>query len=95
MIAENGEMLTLTVLVVPVVCSPICCQPISVVQNSYEHLSGLKLADSADSGENLEINILIGADHYWSLVTGHVLKGKTGPTARQDLSGFSLDQQKQ
>ena len=89
-IAKNGEMLTLTTLVVPAIYSPICCQPISLVQNSYKHLSSIKLADSADSGENLEINILIGAGHYWSLVTGRVLKGKTGPTAIQVRLGQVL-----
>ena len=70
MIAKDGEVMILTTLVVPTVCDPICCQPVSLIQSTYDYLSGLELADSSEFGDNLAIDILIGADHYWTLVSG-------------------------
>jgi hypothetical protein len=37
--------------VVPLICSTIGNQNTRFAQQSYEHLSGLKLADSANDGE--------------------------------------------
>ena len=46
-----------------------------------EKISGLKLADSANDGEEFDLDILIGSNYYWQLVTGHVIHGNDGPTA--------------
>ena len=46
-----------------------------------EKISGLKLADSANDGEKFDLDILIGSNYYWQLVTGHVIHGNDGPTA--------------
>ena len=56
-------------------------QPISSSKNAYEHLSGLELANSGSITGELEIDILIGSDYYWRLVTGRVLRGVSEPAA--------------
>ena len=56
-------------------------QPIDLSRNHYDHLRGLDLADSADVRDTLKIDLLIGFDVYWSLATGRVIKGRSGPLA--------------
>lgn len=56
----------------------------------YEHLSGLELAYSGDVTAILEIDLLIGSDHYWKLVTSRVVKGTGGPTAIETRLGWVL-----
>ena len=54
---------------------------------------GLELADSSDAEDVLEVDVLIGSDVYWRLVTGRMRRGRTGPTVIQTKSGGSyLDQ---
>ena len=68
-------------LVLPLVVVPHICDPVSVpidTSNYYKHLAELELADSVDVGSNLEIDILIGSDYYWDLVTDRVMKGDGG-----------------
>ena len=72
---ERGHKLNLSAYVVPLICS---------------HLSGLKLADSANDGEEFDLDILIGSDYYWQLVTGHVIHGNDGPTAMHTKLGWVL-----
>ena len=47
----------------------MCAQPIDTSKASYKHLSGLELADSGHMGDDLEVDLLIGSDHNWKLVT--------------------------
>ena len=56
----------------------------------FRHLSNLELADHGSVKGSLEINILIGADHYWKFVTGKVTHGTTGPTAIHTVLGWVL-----
>ena len=68
----------------PTICSPISNQSIKVALEEYPHLCGLNLADTSTlSGDNdVEVDILIGADYYWKLVTGTIKRGnKPGPVA--------------
>ena len=51
---------------------------------------GLELADSADAGDILEVDVLIGSDWYWSLVTGRVIQGKSGTIAIHTKVGWIL-----
>ena len=61
-------------------------QPISYC---YDHRLGLELADSADAEDVLEVDVLFGSDHSWSLVTGGVRREQL---SRLWLDGFCLDQ---
>ena len=87
---KTGEMLEIAALVVPVICSPLTSQPITTSGECQEHLLGLELADSADSDNVLELDVLIGSDWYWNLVTGRVIRGKSGPIAIHTKVGWIL-----
>ena len=87
---KDGEPLILSMVVVLHICDPVLVQPINSSKAVYEHLSGVELADSGDIGGHLEIDLLIGSDHYWKLVTGRVLRGDSGPTAVETRLGWVL-----
>ena len=76
--------------VVPVICGPLTQQPTELAQSSCEHLHGLPLADRCGRGD-LPISIFIGADHYWSLVEGTVVRGTPWePVALATKLGYVL-----
>ena len=77
-------------LVVPFICNPLTSQLINHTRDDYDHLLGIDLADSADIGEVLEVDMLIGSDFYWSLVTGRVRRGRSGPMAIHTRIGWIL-----
>ena len=87
---NNGEQLVLSMVVVPHICDPVRAQPIDTSKATYGHLSGLTLADSSNAMDDLDIDILVGSDHYWKLVTGRVVKGDGGPTAIETRLGWVL-----
>ena len=60
--------------VVPVICGPLTQHPAEHAQGCYKHLCGLPLADRAGDND-LTVGILIGADYYWSLVEGSIIRG--------------------
>ena len=60
------------------------------LQRSLSPPTGIELADSADIGDVLEVDMLIGSDFYWSLVTGRVRWGRIGPMAVHTKIGWIL-----
>ena len=79
---KNKSLLELQFLTVPLICEPQSGQPISYAVEHYPHLLNLELADPVHhSSDNIEINVLIGSDQYWQVVTGNILRGVSGPTA--------------
>ena len=89
-LATDDAVLTMTALVVPHICNPLTSQPICHSKENFSHLLDLDLADSADPSDTLEIDVLIGSDHYWELVTGRVVRGEGGPTAIHTKVGWVL-----
>ena len=81
------DLTELSESVVPFICNPLTSQPIDHSKQSYGHLVGLELADSAEVSDVLEIDLLIRSDSYWDLVTGQVVKGDSRPTAIQTRVG--------
>ena len=82
-IAYEGEL----------ICGPIANlnQTIEIAQQNYSHLQGLPLADYCCGDEDLEVDIMIGADYYWSIVQNHVVRGKShGPVAVRTRLGYVL-----
>ena len=82
--------LELHLLTTPIICEPFPVQPITPCINSFEHLSNLKFADSSDGNSALEVDLLIGSDHYWELATGKVSRGRDGPIAVETKLGWVL-----
>ena len=89
-ILKGYPSLNMSLFIVPTICEPLIGQPIDVCIEQNPHLTGLELADWAVQGSKLEVDMLIGADHYWDLVTGAVYKNKGGPTAIQTRLGWVL-----
>ena len=65
----------------------LVCQPMSAC---IKHLPGLELADFSSSESSLPIDVLIGSDYYWELVTGSVGRGFNGLTAVHNKLGWVL-----
>ena len=80
----------LSLFVVPMICEPLAGQPISACIEENRHLASLDLADFSDGTSSLEVDILIGSDYYWSLVTGGVCRGNSGPIAIHTKLGWVL-----
>lgn len=87
---KDSTTLHLSLFVVPVICDPLVSQPISVCASQYPHLASLDLADEAEGNANLEVDLLIGSDIYWDLVTGGVSRGTHGPVAIHTKLGWVL-----
>ena len=87
---RGGSTRQLTLYAVPNICEPLTCQPIAFCRDNFEHLSGLPLADTTDSHDRLQIDILLGSDYYWTLLTGEVKRGSSGPVGVQTELGWVL-----
>ena len=72
---------------VPHICDPLSAQPVST---GYQHLSGLNLADHCSESEVVEIDLLIGSDVYWDIVTGEIIRGASGSVAINTRLGWVL-----
>ena len=66
---------------VPLICEPLSHQPITFCKATYDQLAPLNLADFQEGPTELDIDMLIGSDHYWKIVTGEIVRGDNGPTA--------------
>ena len=56
----------------------------------YDHLSRLDLADTLDNKAPMKVEMLIGSDIYWDLVTGETIRGQSGPVAVNTRLGWEL-----
>ena len=84
---EDGELdIELSALAFPVICSPVSTR---INIQEFPHLDGLQFADNLDGGDQ-SIDMLLGADYYYKIVTGEVIKGDTGPTAVGSKLGWLL-----
>ena len=82
---ENPTLLEL--IVVPNICSSLSNQTIELNQATHSHLITLPLADNRGGSSELEVDVLIGGDYYWSFFTGKIVRGETGPVAMETLLG--------
>ena len=82
--------LLLSAFTVPLICQPLQGQPVNQVVDDNACFSGLRLADYCAEGETLNVDILVGSDYYWTLVTGHTIRGTRGPTALHTKLGWVL-----
>ena len=71
----DGMSIYVTAYVVPVICSPVSNQEIRGTVDHYPYLQELKLACGTTSSNTVRVDLLIGADHYWSFLTGNIIKG--------------------
>lgn len=76
--------------VIPTICEPLVGKPVSMYVRQHSHLLGLELADFSDTALNMPIDMLIGSDHYWQLVTGSICRGTSGRVAVHTKLGWVL-----
>lgn len=74
-------------------CFPKICSAVSAKVNidNHTHLQGLELADIsiAETGQQ-DIDVLIGSDYYFDIVSGDVIRGSGGPVAVSSMFGWVL-----
>ena len=83
-----GELIPISVLIVPTIATPIS-NSYHLALNTLPHLKGLKLATPITINKEFTISIFIGTDHYWSFVQDRIIRGD-GPTAQQSKLGYLL-----
>ena len=72
---SGGEVVYVRAFTVPFICDQLNKQPIDLIERCYPHLRNLKLANYSFGDEELLVQILIGADYYWSFVDETIIKG--------------------
>ena len=87
---RTGDTTHVMFSVVPLICELLSCQPIIYTKAKYSHIADLDLADLSQVGDELQIDALIGSDHYWQLVTGKVIQKENSPTAIHTHLGWVL-----
>ena len=73
---NNGCNVYMRGFAMPLICSPLSGQRLDVVSTQFPILKGLDLADKG-SGES-EIDMLIGADLYWHVLDGKMIRCGSG-----------------
>ncbi len=86
----DKAQISLSAFVVPTICDPVQYQLTSQSCQNYIHLQDLTLADDSSGELDSEVDILIGCDQYWDVVTGEIRKGTSGPTAINTILGWVL-----
>ena len=79
--------MSLSLHAVLTICELLSCQPITTSVEANGHLD---VADSADGNSHLPVDILIGSDYYWDLVTGSICCSEKGHTAIHTKLGWVL-----
>ena len=87
---RNGKDVIVTLFSVPTICEPLTSHPLVDCRETYPHLTGLELADDPGDDQSLRVDILIGSDHYWDLITGRLQRGADGPVAIETKLGWVL-----
>ena len=86
--SDNGEPIPVEVIIVPKIAAPLQ-NHMSVDILTLPHLQGLKLAHPLQNEELFQIDLLIGADHYWNIVEDEIIRGHV-PTAAKSKIGYLL-----
>ena len=88
---QYGNSIFIEALVVPVVCAPLPDQRPKFAKFHYPHLKKLFLSDFSNDTD-MEIDILVGGDYYWSFISGKIIRGDDGesPVALNTRIGWVL-----
>ena len=72
--------------------SPIGSQRIDTAKEHFAYLRGIEFTDDDHENEDLEIDVLVGADFMWSFFTGETKRGENGegPVASCTILGWVL-----
>ena len=87
---DNSSSIYMKAVAMPSICAPISNQEVQLAVKQKEFLSTLKLADDG-SEDKREIDMLIGADMYWKVVTGNIKKDSSGLIAISSILGWLVN----
>ena len=87
---KSGQCWIPTLFSVPSICEPLAPHSLVDCREMYPHLGGLTFADEPEDVHELDVDILIGSDHYWDVITGRVQRGTDGPVAIETRLGWVL-----
>ena len=74
---------------VPVICSPLSNQRVDIAEKLFPVLKGLDLSDNRK--DNRDVDLLIGADYYWTVIEGETRRcNEDGLTALNSKLGWIL-----
>ena len=82
-LALDGSKICVTCFVKEL-SAPLNNQNINLTKENFHYIRNILLADSNPNNESLSIDILIGADYYWSIINNQVMKTKEEPTIALD-----------
>ena len=71
---------------VPTICAPIRRQMIP--SHELRKLGGLSLSDRFSCARQIQIDLLIGMDHYWKVMNGDVIRLSNGLVAQESMFGW-------
>ncbi|XP_065665735.1 uncharacterized protein LOC136087157 [Hydra vulgaris] len=76
-------------LCIPFICSPLKNPNFNLLQQKYVYLKGIPLAKSYPLKNNESVDILVGLDCYYSIITGKIIRGcNNGPVALESILGW-------
>lgn len=85
---EKGNVLPIVAVGIPRICDPLVRPVVPAhVLNAFNHL---RLADDFDHGSPLDLDILIGLDYYWSLISPQDVVQVTQVVATKSVFGWIL-----
>ena len=87
---RNGQSIQFSFLTVPLIDEPLTSQPITYAKENCDHLTELDLANCANEDDRFSVDILVGSDNYWKLVTGEIIYGDGGQIAIKTKLGWVL-----
>ncbi|XP_074657117.1 uncharacterized protein LOC141910285 [Tubulanus polymorphus] len=86
----NGTAMTFPLVVVPVICTGLSVYDLSNCKKMFPHLRGVHFSEFYYKDGSVDVDILIGADYYWSVMTGEVRRSNRGPVALGTKFGWTL-----
>jgi len=88
LVGKQGEDVEVIALTIPAICSPLQGR---INIEHYPQLLDLELADvSTDEHFSDTVDMLIGSDHYWDVVTGDIVHGSDKLVAVSSKFGWLL-----
>jgi len=88
LLGSADDIIAIKALSFPSICSPL---PQAVDLSQFPSFQGLELADSGELDSDSQIaniDLLIGSDHYWDVVTGDIVRGDGGLVAVSSKFGW-------
>lgn len=86
----GGKVMRIEAYVVPDI-SRVHNEHLEIARRDYPHLARIWLSDVCKTSEQLEIDLLIGADYLWNFQTGNVVRGEVDePVAVETELGWVI-----